>query len=343
MQVEIQLAGKPNRWTYQQRHIRIGRDSSCDISLPSAEYPMVSREHVVLEFSDGVLYLSDPRSENGTYLGGQRVNSARLQSGDTIRLGVDGPELQISLTSRAEQTMVAHAGGQAYTQVQDIATKVMARPAGETSSIPTAAANPTVVVSPPTIASRAVLGADSPTVIAGMPDARGASATRLAQPPQAPVLPRQREIRIALGNDSETPPQSEAPEVATATKLQSNNGDQRVIEQKLNGIRTLLKVNLAAVLVLILGLLYSNQQIERNRKALVELRTQAQSALGQFQPELDTRLNTFDKRMDSLDGKMKNEEDQFVQRMNAEIPAMLDKYIARKLSEAKHQVPAVQP
>jgi len=342
MQVEIQLAGKPNRWTYQQRHIRIGRDSSCDISLPSAEYPMVSREHVVLEFSDGVLCLSDPRSENGTYLRGQRVNSARLQSGDIIRLGVDGPELQVSLTSRAEQTMVAHAGGQARTQVQYMATKVVASPTGEMSGNPTAAAHPTVVVSPPTIASGVALGVDSPTVVAGMPDPRAVAATRLAQPPQVPVMPRQREIRIALG-ETETPPQSEAPKLATAATLQSNNGDQRVIEQKLNGIRTLLKVNLAAVLVLILGLLYSNQQIERNRKALVELRTQAQSAVGQFQPELDTRLNTFDKRMDSMDGKMKNEEDQFIQRMNAEIPAMLDKYIARKLTEAKHQVPAVQP
>ena len=117
----------------------------------------------------------------------------------------------------------------------------------------------------------------------------------------------------------------------------------QALEQKMNGIRALLKLNLAAVLILILGMLYGNQQIERNRKAVVELSTQAQSAVGQFQPELDTRLKNFDNRMDSMDGKMKSEEDHFVQRMNVEIPAMLDKYIDRKMSEAKHQVPSVRP
>jgi pSer/pThr/pTyr-binding forkhead associated (FHA) protein len=353
MQVEIQLAGKPNRWIYQQRHIRIGRDSSCDISLPSAEYPMVSREHVVLEFNEGILSLSDPRSENGTYLRGQRVNSGRLQSGDTLRLGVDGPELQISLTQRGDrqgdQTMAASVGGQ--TRAQEMATRVVSRPDAETSiadtSIATSGtASPTVVFSPPTIVSGAPPATDSPTTVFG--GVEGA-ATQFAHLPESPVKPpqassRPREIRIAMGNDPETPLQTGVPEAAaSALKLPSNIGDLQVIEQKLNGIRTLLKVNLAAVLILILGLLYANQQIERNRKAVVELRTQAQSALGQFEPELDTRLTTFDKRMDSMDGKMKSEEDQFVLRMNTEIPAMLDKYIDRKLSDAKRQVPAVRP
>jgi hypothetical protein len=57
---------------------------------------------------------------------------------------------------------------------------------------------------------------------------------------------------------------------------------------------------------------------------------------------LDTRLNTFDKRMDSLDGKMKDEEDHFVSRMNTEIPAMLDKYIDRKLAGAARQAETVR-
>jgi hypothetical protein len=139
-----------------------------------------------------------------------------------------------------------------------------------------------------------------------------------------------------MGKDEEAVPQPKVAEPATISK-NSGVGDQYMIDQKLSGIRTLLILNLGVLCLLLLGLLYENQQIERNRKALMELRSQAQSAVGQFQPELDTRLNSFEKRMDSLDGMMKDEEDHFVRRMNTEIPAMLDNYIARKLTEAKRQ------
>ena len=126
MQVEIQLIGRPNRWTYQQRRIRIGRDSSCDICLSSQEFPTVSREHVVLEFNDGIVSFSDSRSGNGTYLRDQRVSSGALQSGDLIRLGEDGPELRISITKAAAQTKMAAAVDLAQTQLPDAPTKTSA-------------------------------------------------------------------------------------------------------------------------------------------------------------------------------------------------------------------------
>jgi hypothetical protein len=327
MQVEIQLAGKPNRWVYQQRRIRIGRDLSCDISLPSADYPMVSREHVVLEFEEGVLRLADSRSENGTYQRGVRIASGILHSGDSIRLGMDGPELQIRITERTGQA--ASVGGQTHPPPQNVA------------------ANPVTAVSSPTVVSRALPATDAPTVFREAPEACG-EATRsssLGEPSAEPVPPpsRPREVRVAFGNVEEAPRQEHPIEAASASQLQQENGDQQGMEQKLNGIYTLLKVNLVAVLFLIIGLLYTNQQLERTRKSLAELRMQAQSAVGQFQPELDSRMKTLDTRLDSLDGKMRNEEDHFVQRMDAEIPAMLDKYIGSKLSEAKHNVPAVRP
>jgi len=327
MQVEIQLAGKSNHWAYKQRRIRIGRDSSCDISLPSAEYPMVSREHVVLEFSEGVVRLSDSHSENGTYLRGRRISSEILQSGDSIRLGVDGPELQIKITERTGQ--IASVGGEMRTQSQGMP------------------ANPATVVSSPTIVSGAAPSMDSPTLFRQAPQA-GAEATRFVpvgertgEPEQSPSRPH--EVRVAFGNAQETPQQQETPEAVIAPRPQPDYGEQQVTEQKLNSIYTLLKVNLVAVLLLIVGLLYTNQQVERTRKSMNELRMQAQSAVGQFQPELDTRMKTLDKRLDSLDGKMKNEEDHFVQRMNAEIPAMLDKYIDRKVSDVQRKAPALRP
>ncbi len=93
MQIDIELVGKASRWSYEQPRIRIGRDPSCDLSLP--EYSMVSREHLALEVSGAGLSLMDTRSANGTYLNGTRVTAATITSGDTLRLGGEGPELRI--------------------------------------------------------------------------------------------------------------------------------------------------------------------------------------------------------------------------------------------------------
>ena len=95
MQIEIELVGKADRWSYQQQRIRIGRDPGCDLSLPGNEYPMISREHLVLEVSGASLSLTDTRSSNGTYLNGSRVTTAAVASGDTVRLGAEGPQLRI--------------------------------------------------------------------------------------------------------------------------------------------------------------------------------------------------------------------------------------------------------
>jgi hypothetical protein len=335
MQVEIQLVGKSNRWVYQQRRIRIGRDSSCDISLSTEEFPMVSREHVVLELSDGVLSLSDPRSGNGTYLRGKRVTSVRLQPGDTIRLGEDGPELKINLIESMAQTTVTSAP--TLTQSPEMATKVVDQATAVFDS--SVVENPTVVGA----SSASSSGVDAPTVVAGGAPTVGTFVPRGASTPAQPVLAKSREVRISLGNDRVEPPQPKVSAPAIPPKNELNTGDQEMIEQKLGSIHTLLVVNLVVVLALILGLLYQSQQIERNRKALNDLRSQAQSAVGQFAPELDTRLSSFDKRMDSMDSKMKNEEEHFIQRMNTEIPSMLDKYIDRKLNDAKHQAASARP
>jgi hypothetical protein len=73
------------------------------------------------------------------------------------------------------------------------------------------------------------------------------------------------------------------------------------------------------------------------------MRMQAQTAVGQFTPALDARLNTFEKRMDGVDAKMKDAEDRLVLRMNKEIPAMLDKYVDQKVNQAKSQAAVARP
>jgi predicted component of type VI protein secretion system len=254
MQVEIQLVGKPNRWVYNQRRIRIGRDSSCDVSLPGNEYPMVSREHVVIEINNDGISLSDPRSGNGTFLNGQRVNTGTLRSGDILRLGADGPELQIGLAESAAQTVIASAADRAHTRISEAASATQLSAAPSLTSVSAAS---TVVASSASAAACTVLGgastviAASPTVVSASPEANPV-ATRIAPPiedqPAAPPAPQARQAQEAAFKINSSEPQS-------AAKILSDIGDEQMIERKLNSIRTLLAANLAVMIVLLLGLL----------------------------------------------------------------------------------------
>jgi pSer/pThr/pTyr-binding forkhead associated (FHA) protein len=67
----------------------VGRSTGADFIVDA---PLVSRVHCRLTvLSDGSLEVRDLESTNGTFINGQRVETARLKSGD--RLGVGRVEL----------------------------------------------------------------------------------------------------------------------------------------------------------------------------------------------------------------------------------------------------------
>jgi diguanylate cyclase (GGDEF)-like protein len=63
---------------------RIGRSSDCEIWLNDDG---VSRRHALIAFEKGVYVVRDTESANGTFVGGQRVESAVLRDGDLIQFG----------------------------------------------------------------------------------------------------------------------------------------------------------------------------------------------------------------------------------------------------------------
>jgi pSer/pThr/pTyr-binding forkhead associated (FHA) protein len=185
--------------------------------------------------------------------------------------------------------------------------------------------------------------------------AMAAPTTLSAQPQTVAADPASAPTRIAKFEKPQKPPtraiardpgESKADRTASVM-IQSGPSaeDEEMIEQKLNSLRNLVYLLVAMVAVLLGVIFYQSQQIDKNRAELGDMRRQAQGAVAQFTPALDQRLDAFNQRLDQMDTKMKDAEDQFMSRLNDELPRMLDKYVDRKvkqLSAAAPQLPTEQ-
>ncbi len=86
MQLDLEIFERGARGT---RHVRppceIGRTRAADLVLGD---PEVSRRHARLESHNGVVYVEDLGSSNGTFLNGRRVTEAiEVREGDEIDVG----------------------------------------------------------------------------------------------------------------------------------------------------------------------------------------------------------------------------------------------------------------
>lgn len=75
-------------------HTVLGRDSSCDITIPGTH---LSRQHAELAITGDRLHIRDLDSANGTYVNDEPVTESELKPGDTVRFDVlvfrvHGPE-----------------------------------------------------------------------------------------------------------------------------------------------------------------------------------------------------------------------------------------------------------
>lgn len=75
--------------------LTIGRDADlCDVTLRD---PAASRKHAFLSREGGVVSVEDADSRNGTFVNGERVQSAELEPGDVLRIGTT--QVYLALTS----------------------------------------------------------------------------------------------------------------------------------------------------------------------------------------------------------------------------------------------------
>ena len=84
-----------------QGQLTLGRSSSCDLVLADQR---VSRQHARVVLERDMLVIHDLKSRNGTFVNGERIESANLSTGDEITVG--GLSLLL-LVSGFEQTLIA--------------------------------------------------------------------------------------------------------------------------------------------------------------------------------------------------------------------------------------------
>ncbi len=86
MQVELEIDERNARRALRLRPpFEIGRAREADVFLHD---PEVSRRHARFESHDGIVYVEDLESSNGTFLNGRRVDEAiEVRAGDAVDVG----------------------------------------------------------------------------------------------------------------------------------------------------------------------------------------------------------------------------------------------------------------
>jgi len=86
MQVELQILDRSGNRTYTGRPpFELGRDRGADVTIHD---PEVSRRHLRFESHEGVVYVEDLKTTNGSFLNGRRVTEAiEVREGDELDVG----------------------------------------------------------------------------------------------------------------------------------------------------------------------------------------------------------------------------------------------------------------
>jgi hypothetical protein len=293
-------------WDLEGAGLLIGWDRDCNLRLDAACYPELSGKHVVIIADvNQRLTFRDQNSKHGTFKNRSRVLAGDLQAGDTLQLGPSGPTFEIR-TSDASGTEMG------------MATAMMNRPAG-LSDLRLSIA----------VASRFA----SPSESSAPPRPASEQAPRRPATPTLPVGQSD-----APNHFGATPPVKPRPALVPAG-IESRSEDV-LMEQKLNRLHQLTVVLLLLVLIMAALLVYQNQLVAENKQAILNLQQQASSSVQYFAPQVDQRMKALDERLDSIDPRLQAAEDHMVARMNTELPRLIDRYVADRMSKLAGRVEA---
>jgi pSer/pThr/pTyr-binding forkhead associated (FHA) protein len=83
------------------QNFRIGRTAPCELVI---EDPHVSRHHVTIGFANGQWWVQDNNSANGIWVDGQKVQTIAVNNALSMRLGVQGPFVNMLVEAPISQS-----------------------------------------------------------------------------------------------------------------------------------------------------------------------------------------------------------------------------------------------
>ncbi len=77
--------------------LTIGRSENCSVKFDPQTERIASKQHAFIEAKADGFYLTDNQSTNGTYLNGQKISRAKINSGARIQFGANGTTASIEI------------------------------------------------------------------------------------------------------------------------------------------------------------------------------------------------------------------------------------------------------
>jgi len=94
------MDGTAHKRSFRSR-FRIGRDSRCEVRLDSRQ---VSRTHAEIYPDDGVWWIRDLGSTNGTFVDGEAIENAPLPPQALVSCALDGPQITLRIETSVDTT-----------------------------------------------------------------------------------------------------------------------------------------------------------------------------------------------------------------------------------------------
>lgn len=81
--------------------ITIGRSDTCSVRFDPLAEKIASKQHAFIEAKPDGFYITDNNSTNGTFVNGERIQTAKLNSGDVIQFGKNGNTARVVIETQS--------------------------------------------------------------------------------------------------------------------------------------------------------------------------------------------------------------------------------------------------
>jgi len=114
--------GRVDQFASTIERVRLGRAADCEVRASHTD-TIVSSHHAVVSLTPRGYVVQDLASRNGTLVNGQMIERAPISAGDTVQLGLGGPQIRFDVLAEPE-TRISEADSAVLAVLQDAADAI---------------------------------------------------------------------------------------------------------------------------------------------------------------------------------------------------------------------------